>query len=146
MGRTTLYKRERLKVTVNKNIIKRKMGFATVQKDGSSRQPESSGGFSYSPGVTNQLFIKKKKTNFTCCAHHPCSILPNSQSQHFLCVFNFLIFSLNLAHLTSQPLYQRRKLFHLFHNIVLISFLHGFEDVTLTFNIFNFVLIKNIKS
>ena len=29
---------------------------------------------------------------------------------------------------------------------MLVSFLHGFQDVTLTFNIFNSVLIKNIKS
>ena len=27
-----------------------------------------------------------------------------------------------------------------------VSLLHGLQDVTLTFNIFNFVLIKNIKS
>ena len=31
------------------------------------------------------------------------------------------------------------------HNIVLVSFIHGLQDVTLTFNIFNSVLIKNIK-
>ena len=30
------------------------------------------------------------------------------------------------------------------HNIMLVSFLHGLKDVTLTFNIFNSVLIKNM--
>ena len=29
---------------------------------------------------------------------------------------------------------------------MLVSFLYGLQDVILTFNIFNFVLIKNIKS
>ena len=33
-----------------------------------------------------------------------------------------------------------------FDNIVFVSFLHGFQDLILTFTIFNSVLINNIKS